>query len=67
MKIVRDPETDTLTLVFGRDAIETTEEEAPGILIDYTIAGKIVSIEILDASTRLALLDFVSAQLEIQT
>ena len=67
MKIVRDPETDTLTIVFSQDAIETTEEEAPGILIDYTATGQIVSIEILDASTRLALPDFVSAQLEIQT
>ncbi|MDC0832036.1 DUF2283 domain-containing protein [Geitlerinema sp. CS-897] len=38
-----------------QDAIETSEETAPGIVIDYTEQGQIVAIEILDASERVSL------------
>jgi uncharacterized protein YuzE len=55
MKILHDPEIDAITLIFSQDAIETSEETAPGIIIDYTEHGQIVSIEILDADHRLPL------------
>ncbi|MGD1903609.1 MAG: DUF2283 domain-containing protein [Geitlerinemataceae cyanobacterium] len=41
--------------IAGRDSIETSEETAPGIIIDYTEQGQIVSIEILEVSERLPL------------
>ncbi|TAF52956.1 MAG: DUF2283 domain-containing protein [Oscillatoriales cyanobacterium] len=55
MKILHDPDLNAITLIFSQDPIETSEETAPGIIIDYTEHGQIVSIEILDASDRLPL------------
>jgi uncharacterized protein YuzE len=55
MKILHDSDIDAITLIFSQDAIETSEETAPGIIIDYTEQGQIVSIEILEASERLPL------------
>lgn len=52
MKITFDPETDTLTLVLREGQIAESDEEKPGIIIDYDDLGEIVGIEILDASTR---------------
>jgi len=55
MNFLRDSEIDAITLIFSPDEIETSEETAPGIIIDYTEQGQIVSIEILNASKRLPL------------
>lgn len=52
MKVTYDPDTDTLTVVFRDAAIAESDEEKPGIVLDYDEAGEIVSVEILDASRR---------------
>jgi uncharacterized protein YuzE len=53
MKVAYDPRTDTLTVIF-RDAVEVTEsdEDKPGVVLDYDGEGNLVSLEILDASRR---------------
>ena len=53
MKVAYDPRTDTLTVIF-RDEADVTEsdEDKPGIVLDYDGEGNLVSIEILDASRR---------------
>lgn len=54
MKVIFDPETDTLSLIFREDKIAESDEVREGIIIDYNKDGKIVSIEILDASEQVS-------------
>ena len=51
MKVVYDPETDILNFVLrDDDEIEESDEIKEGVIVDYDRHGKIVSIEVLDAS-----------------
>lgn len=50
MKITYDPEVDVLRIILSNAAIEESDEEKPGIIIDYDRNGKIVGFEILNAS-----------------
>ena len=52
MKITYDPEVDTLTVVFSSAPIEESDEDKPGMILDYDKDGNVVGIEILDASKR---------------
>ena len=52
MKAIYDPETDTLRMLFSDSPIEESDEEKPGLILDYDKDGNIVGLEILDASVR---------------
>lgn len=54
MKVIFDPETDTLSLIFREDRIAESDEVREGVILDYSGDGKIVSMEILDASEQIA-------------
>jgi Protein of unknown function (DUF2283). len=53
MKVTYDPRTDTLSMILKDNAtITESDEEKPGIILDYDARGDLVSLEILDASHR---------------
>jgi len=52
MKATYNPSSDTLTLELKPGPVAESDEDKPGIILDYDAAGDLVGIEILDASRR---------------
>ena len=53
MKVKYDKEVDVLYIVFNEKKIKESDEDKPGIILDYDKDGLIVGIEILDASKKM--------------
>jgi uncharacterized protein YuzE len=54
MRLRVDKENDTLYFRLDEDAIIESEEVQPGIILDYNEDGRVVGIEMLALSTRVA-------------
>ena len=52
MRVRVDQGADAVTLILTDRPIEASEEIADGIIVDYDAEGRVVGIEILDASKR---------------
>jgi len=52
VRIAYDPEVDVLRLEFSSAPIEESDEDKPGVVLDYDRVGNLVGMEILDASKR---------------
>lgn len=53
MKVSYDEKTDTLSVILKDNTpIAESDEDKPGIILDYDATGNLVSLEILDASKR---------------
>ncbi len=53
MKVIYDPENDIIDLIFSDAAVSESDEIKDGIIVDYSQDGRIVSMEILDASQKM--------------
>ena len=56
MKTSYDPEADALFVWFGPEESKSagTQEVAPGIMLDFDETGRVIGIEVLDVSERMA-------------
>ena len=52
MKARYDQATDTLTLILRDAPVAESDEDKPGVILDYGEDGSLVSLEVLDASKR---------------
>lgn len=55
MKVTYDAEVDVLRIILNDTPIEESDEDKPGVIIDYDAAGNVVGLEILDASQRVGM------------
>ena len=55
MKTRYDPKTDAIYVRFADATIAESEEVRPSLMLNFDAAGRIVAIEILDASKHLAI------------
>jgi uncharacterized protein YuzE len=54
MKVIYNQTADTLTIIFAETVVAESDEDKPGVILDYDDKGNLVSLEILDASRRVS-------------
>ena len=54
MKVTYDASVDVLRILFSDAPIAESDEDKPGVILDYAEDGSIVGIEILDASKHIS-------------
>ena len=52
MKVTYDPEVDVLRILFSHASVAESDEDKPGVILDYDKDRNVVGMEILDASQR---------------
>lgn len=53
MELRYDKKNDTLSICFQKQHYRESDEIQPGIIFDYDAAGRVMAIEVLEASKRL--------------
>ena len=53
MKVTYDTEVDVLRILFRDAPIEESDEDKPGVILDYDKDGNVVGMEVLNASLRI--------------
>jgi uncharacterized protein YuzE len=53
MKVKYDQEVDVLTIRFSDKPVEESDQDKPGVILDYDRDGRMVGIEILNASKQI--------------
>lgn len=52
-KVRYDKETDILYISFSSEPVAESDEDKPGVILDYSVSGTLVGIELLDASRKM--------------
>lgn len=52
MKVTYDPVVDVLRILFRDAPVEESDDDKPGVILDYDKDGNIVGLEVLNASQR---------------
>mgnify|MGYP001455779544 CR=1 FL=1 len=52
MKVTYDPDVDVLRIMFRDAPVEESDEDKPGVILDYDKDGNMVGMEVLNASQR---------------
>ena len=52
MKVFYDPEVDAVHLVLADGPVHESDEVSPGVVLDYDSDGRLLGVEVLDASQR---------------
>jgi len=52
MKVLYDPEVDVLSVLLSDAPVAESDQDKPGVILDYDDQGDLLAIEILDASRR---------------
>ena len=52
MRVIYNLATDTLSIILSDQTVAESDEEKPGVILDFDARGNVVSLEILDASKR---------------
>jgi uncharacterized protein YuzE len=55
MKVIYNQVADTLTIIFTETPIAESDEDKPGVILDYDDKDNLVALEILDASRRVSI------------
>jgi uncharacterized protein YuzE len=53
MRVIYDPEVDVLSVLLSDAPVAESDQDKPGVILDYDASGNMVSFEILDASNRM--------------
>jgi uncharacterized protein YuzE len=53
VKVTYDSEVDVLRILLSDAPIEESDEDKPGVILDYDKDGNVVGLEILEASKRM--------------
>jgi uncharacterized protein YuzE len=53
MKVTYDPQVDVLRILFRNAPIQESDENSPGVILDYDKDGNVVGLEVLNASQRI--------------
>ncbi len=52
MKVTYDPDVDVLRIIFRDAPVEESDEDKPGVILDFDAAGAVIGMEILNASAQ---------------
>lgn len=52
MKVTYDPEVDMLRILFRDVPVEESDDDKPGVILDYDKDGNVVGLDVLNASQR---------------